>query len=91
MNYNEVIAQVAQSTGMAKDGVKKVVDAFTQALRDAAVKGDDIAIPGFGQFKVKDTPARTGRNPATGEAMEIGASRKLSYVPAKAIKDALKA
>jgi DNA-binding protein HU-beta len=46
-------------------------------------------VPGFGKFKVKETPAREGRNPATGETIKIAASKKLTFTPAKAVKDAL--
>ena len=56
---------------------------------DAARKGDEVNLAGFGKFKVKDSPARQGRNPGTGESMEIAASRKLSFSPAKQVKDAL--
>ena len=55
----------------------------------AAAKGEEVSLAGFGKFKVKDSPAREGRNPATGEAMQIAASRKLTFAPAKAVKDAL--
>ncbi len=91
MNNNELIEHVSTKTGMDKTGVKKIVDAAIAEIVDAAKRGEDVALAGFGQFKVKDTPARQGRNPATGAAMEIAASRKLSFAPAKAIKDALKA
>jgi len=91
MNNNELIEHVAGKTGMDKTGVKKIVDAAIAEIVDAAKCGEDVALAGFGQFKVKDTPARQGRNPSTGAAIEIAASRKLSFAPAKAIKDALKA
>jgi DNA-binding protein HU-beta len=90
MNIGELVEQVSDKTGMDKTGVKKVVDATFTAIIEAAKASEDVALPGFGQFKVKDVPARQGRNPATGEAMEIAATRKLSFTPAKAIKDALK-
>ena len=59
------------------------------AIGDAAAKGDEVSIPGFGKFKVKHSPAREGRNPSTGAAMKIAASRKLGFTVAKAIKDKL--
>lgn len=91
MNITELTEQVAGKTGMDKSGVKKVLDAVIATVSDAAKAGEDVALPGLGQFKVKDTPARQGRNPATGVAMEIAASRKLTFTAAKVIKDALKA
>ena len=59
------------------------------AVVDAAKKGEEVNLPSFGKFKVKDSPARQGRNPATGETIEIAASRKLGFTPAKQVKDAL--
>ena len=90
MNIGELVEQVSGKTGMDKAGVKKVIDSAIAAIVAAAQAREDVAIAGFGQFKVKDVPARQGRNPATGEAIEIAASRKLSFTPAKAIKDVLK-
>ena len=71
-----------------RDG-RKVVDAVFTAITDAAAKGTEVSISGFGKFKVKDSPAREGRNPATGAAMTIAASKKLGFSPAKAVKDKL--
>ena len=58
-------------------------------LSEAAAKGEEIALNGFGKFKIKDSPAREGRNPATGEAMTIKESRKIGFSAAKALKDKL--
>ncbi len=58
-------------------------------IRDAAVKGEEVSIPGFGKFKVQNKPARTARNPRTGESVAVPATRKLSFQPAKALKDSL--
>jgi DNA-binding protein HU-beta len=55
----------------------------------AAKQGEEVNLTGFGKFKVKDSPARQGRNPGTGEAIEIAASRKLGFSPARQVKDAL--
>jgi DNA-binding protein HU-beta len=91
MTFNELIAHVSTSTGMAKEGVKKILDASIAALAEKAAAGEDATLPGFGQFKVKALPARQGRNPSTGETMDIPASRKVAFTPAKALKDALRA
>ena len=56
---------------------------------EAAKKGEEVNLLGFGKFKVKENPARQGRNPATGATIEIAASRKLGFTPAKQVKDAL--
>jgi DNA-binding protein HU-beta len=91
MTFNELLEHVSTKTGMAKEGVKKILDVSISTLAEKAAAGEDAVLPGFGQFKVKDVPARQGRNPATGEAMDIPASRKVAFTPAKALKDALKA
>ena len=65
------------------------MDAVFSAIGDAAVKGEGVSVNGFGKFKVKATAAREGRNPATGEAIKIKASKKLTFAPAKAVKDKL--
>jgi DNA-binding protein HU-beta len=89
MTLNELIDHVAGVTGVGKDGVKKVIDASLSAITDKAAKGESVALAGFGQFKVKDTPARQGRNPASGATIEIAAARKLTFSAAKAVKDKL--
>jgi DNA-binding protein HU-beta len=58
-------------------------------ISDAARSGAETSVPGFGKFKVKDTPARAGRNPPTAATIKIAASKRLSFTPAKADKDAL--
>jgi DNA-binding protein HU-beta len=89
MNNSELADALAETAGVTKTDARKFVDAVFAAIGDAAAKGEEIAINGFGKFKVKDSPEREGRNPATGEAMTIKASRKLGFSPAKAIKDKL--
>ena len=64
-------------------------DAALNAIGQAAAAGDEINLPGFGKFKVKETPEREGRNPATGATIKIAASKKLTFTPGKAVKDAL--
>ncbi len=89
MNTSELVDHVATSAGLEKAQARKAIDAVTSAIMTAAKSGDSVALAGFGQFKVKDTPARQGRNPATGQTIEIAAARKLTFAPAKAVKDAL--
>ena len=89
MKIAELIEHTASETGVEKGAVKKVLDAVLDCVIEAAKKGEEVNLPGFGKFKVKDGPARQGRNPATGETIEIAASRKLSFSPAKPVKDAL--
>ena len=89
MNNADLADKLAADNGMTKADARKVVDGVFAAIADAASKGEEVSLNGFGKFKVKDVPAREGRNPATGEAMKIAASRKLSFAAAKAVKDKL--
>lgn len=89
MNNNDLVDHVAQGHGLNKTDAKKLVDGIFGAIADAAANGEEVAINGFGKFKVKDSPERDGRNPATGAAIKIAASRKLGFTPAKAVKDKL--
>jgi DNA-binding protein HU-beta len=89
MKAADLIDYVASEAGVEKSAAKKAVEAVFAGIVDAAKKGEEINLLGFGKFKVKDSPARQGRNPGTGETIEIAASRKLGFSPAKQVKDAL--
>jgi DNA-binding protein HU-beta len=89
MNNADLADLVATAHGQSKADAKKIVDTVFAAIADAAANGEEISLPGFGKFKVKDNPAREGRNPSTGATIQIAASRKLGFSPAKALKDKL--
>ena len=89
MNNSDLAEKLAAETGVTKADAKKVVDAVFAAIAEAAAAGDEISLNGFGKFKVKDSPAREGRNPSSGETIQIAASKKLTFAPSKAIKDKL--
>jgi len=89
MNNSDLADKLATEAGVTKADAKKAVDAIFVAIAEAAAAGEEISLNGFGKFKVKDSPAREGRNPSTGETIQIGASKKLTFAPAKAIKDKL--
>lgn len=89
MNNNDLIDAVAAASGSTKADAKKAVDAVFAAIAGAAAKGEEVSVNGFGKFKVKESAAREGRNPATGETIKIAASKKLSFSAAKAVKDKL--
>lgn len=89
MNNSEIAEKVAADHGLTKADARKIVDGLFASIADAAATGDEIALAGFGKFKVKDSPAREGRNPSTGEPIQIAASKKLAFTPAKALKDQL--
>jgi DNA-binding protein HU-beta len=89
MNNAELAETLVANHAMTKSDARKAVDDIMAAIVTAASKGDEVSLAGFGKFKVKDSPAREGRNPSTGEAIQIAAAKKLTFVPAKAVKDAL--
>jgi len=89
MNNSDLADHLAGATGSTKADARKAVDLVFSAIADAAAKGEEVSLNGFGKFKVKDVPAREGRNPATGETIKIAATKKLSFTVAKAVKDRL--
>ena len=89
MNNSDLADKLAASHDITKADARKLVDAVFAAIADAAAAGEEVSLNGFGKFKVKDTPAREGRNPSTGATISIAASKKLGFSPAKAIKDRL--
>jgi DNA-binding protein HU-beta len=90
MNKTNLIDSVAAKTGLKKADAKAAVDAVFAAMEEALVAGDKIQLAGFGTFEVKVRAARTGRNPATGAAMTIPASKAPAFKAGKALKDAVK-
>ena len=91
MNSADLAEKVAEAQGLTKADARKYVDAVFTAIAEAAASGTEISLNGFGKFKVKETQAREGRNPSTGETIQIAASKKLTFSAAKAIKDNLNA
>ena len=89
MNNSDLADKLAVEGSLTKADARKLVDAAFAAIADAAASGDEISLNGFGKFKVKATPAREGRNPSTGATIQISASTKLTFAPAKAVKDKL--
>lgn len=89
MNVAELAEQIATTLNMDKKEARAVVDGVFKAVVEAAQQGDEVSIPSFGKFKVASREARQGRNPATGETIQIAASKKLNFMPAKQVKDAM--
>jgi DNA-binding protein HU-beta len=89
MNLTDLVDRLAEQQQLTKVSAKEAIEAILAAITDAAVKGEEISLPGFGKFKVASRVAREGRNPATGATIKIAASKKLAFTPAKAVKDAL--
>ena len=91
MNAADLANQIGETHSISKAEAKQIIDNVFAAIVDAAANGEELSVPGFGKFKVKDTPERQGRNPSNGEAITIAASKKLTFTAAKALKDALNA
>ena len=89
MNKSELIDVVAQEAGVTKASAGEVVDATLDAIADALSGGDTVALVGFGTFSVRERSARTGRNPRTGESINIAASKIPAFKAGKALKDAV--
>ena len=87
MNNSDLADTLAAKHGITKSEARTYVDAVLEAISDAAAKGEEVSLSGFGKFKLKDMPAREGRNPSTGETIQIAASRKVTFAPAKTLKD----
>ena len=91
MNKVELVGAVASKSEISKKDVEKVINAFTNIVADALVDGDKVQLVGFGTFEVVERAKRQGRNPATGEAITIAASKSPKFKAGKALKDAVKA
>jgi DNA-binding protein HU-beta len=89
MNTTELVTKLAETHSVSKTQAKAIVDDVLKRIVEATASGAEVSLPGFGKFKVKEKPEREGRNPANGEKIKIAAARKLTFSPAKAVKDAL--
>ncbi len=89
MNKNDLIESIAEDFELTKSYARDLVDSVFQKITDAANQGDEVAIFGFGRFKVVERGARRGRNPRTGEAGKIAAKKVLKFEAAKAMKEGL--
>jgi DNA-binding protein HU-beta len=89
VNKAELVADVAERMSESKMKAEEAVNAVFDAIAQALKKGDDVRLPAFGVFDVKETAARTARNPQTGQEVAVPAGRKARFKPGKALKDAL--
>ena len=89
MNKNELIAQVASSAGMSKTDATRAVESVLDSITGALARGGEVRLIGFGTFSVNHRPASMGRNPRTGEAIQIKASNQPKFKAGKALKDAV--
>jgi DNA-binding protein HU-beta len=91
MNRKELVAAMAEVSGVSKKDTEAVLKAFTEVVSNELKKGEKIQLVGFGTFEVSERAAREGRNPATGEAMQISAARAPKFKAGKALKDMINA
>ena len=89
MNKNDLISSVASGAGTSKADATKAVDAVFDAITSALRRSDDVRLVGFGTFSVANRKATTGRNPRTGEPIQIPASRQPKFKAGKGLKDAV--
>ena len=89
MNKTELVAVVAEKTGMTKKDAERVVNATVDTIIQNLSKGEKVQISGFGNFEVKAREARVGRNPRTKEAIEIPATRMPIFKASKVLKDTI--
>jgi DNA-binding protein HU-beta len=89
MNKTDLVSQVAQTSELTQKDAGKAVDAVFNSILEALKKGDKVQLIGFGNFEVRERAARKGRNPQTGEEIEIQAGKVPAFKPGKQLKDAV--
>lgn len=89
MNKTELIEKIAAASGLSKADSKSALDATVQAIKEALIAGDKIALVGFGAFSVSERPAREGINPATKEKIQIAAKKVAKFKAGAELADAL--
>jgi DNA-binding protein HU-beta len=89
MNKSELIDAIAAKADLPKNKAAAALDAFTKSITEALTAGDSVTLTGFGVFSVNSRAARTGRNPQTGEVVEISARKAPGFKPGKALKAAV--
>ncbi len=89
MNKSDLIEHIAKEADLSKASAARALDAFVSGITETLKQGSEVSLVGFGTFAVGDREARTGRNPRTGEALEIKAAKIPKFRPGKGLKDAL--
>lgn len=90
MNKSDLIAKIATDAGLTKTQATAAMQAVEVGITEALVNGEEVTLIGFGTFKVTERQAKTGRNPQTGEAIQIPAKKVPTFKAGKALKDAVK-
>tara|TARA_R110000737_G_scaffold278180_1_gene284974 strand:+ start:206 stop:478 length:273 start_codon:yes stop_codon:yes gene_type:complete len=89
VNKSELIEAIAASADIPKAAATRALDAMVESVTDSLKKGDSVSLVGFGTFAIKERAARTGRNPQTGQPIQISAAKVPSFKAGKALKDAV--
>lgn len=89
MNKTEFIAKVAETAGVSNKEAASVVSAALEVITSTIAAGDSVALTGFGTFSVRESSARTGKNPRTGETIEIASRKVPAFKAGKALKDSV--
>ena len=89
MNKTQLIEAIADKSGLKKKEAEAALNAMTEAITEALKAGDKVQLVGFGTYEVKGRAARSGRNPKTGETIQIAASKHPAFSAGKALKDAI--
>ncbi|MCG7495824.1 DNA-binding protein HU-beta [Vibrio sp. Of7-15] len=88
MNKSQLVDKIADNADISKASAGRALDAFIEAVSDTLKEGDQVALVGFGTFSVRERAARTGRNPKTGDEIQIAAAKVPGFKAGKALKDA---
>lgn len=89
MNKSELISKIAEGADLSKASAGRALDTLIESVTAELASGGDVALVGFGTFKVSDRAARTGRNPQTGAEIQIAASKAPGFKAGKSLKDAV--
>ncbi|MBC7005599.1 DNA-binding protein HU-beta [Photobacterium sp. BZF1] len=89
MNKTQLVDKIAENADISKASAGRALDAFIDAVSESLKDGDQVALVGFGTFSVRERAARTGRNPQTGEEIQISAAKVPGFKAGKALKDSV--
>lgn len=90
MKKTELLKKLSEQAGVSQKDVSSVLDALSASISETLGSGEKLAVSGLGTFDLRHNSARTGRNPQTGETIQIAASKSVKFKPAKQLKDAVK-
>ena len=89
MNKAQLVEEVVSQTGLTKRAAEELVDRATSVITEALARGEKVTLVGFGTFRVMNKEARTGRNPRTGQAIQIGAKKVPRFRPGKGLREVI--